>query len=922
MPILKYSFESLAVFTNNFSSILGSGATGEVYRGELHDGIPIAVKRLRIPHGASRELLVRRFQAELEILSTYVHPRLVRLLGTATADDETFPFALVFELLEGGSLADWLRGAQDEPAARGPPLSVIARIDIVLGAASGLSYLHGIEEADGVPIQGAGVRPIHNPVLHRDIKSANIGIAIRRDSEMYSKLLDCGLAKAMRGDAARDFTVSFTGGLTAGTPGYMAPELTEENCSIRSEVYALGVVMLELFTGARATPQLTRTLRDEREDFGLDKILLRADRDAKWTSPCGEEWLTLALECVHVRPTKRPPSMAAVSERIRRIRALYAEGSPPNINCPVCLEQVTSVNGVTCKNEHFLCFACLQDHVINKTELFSVFARTEGYIPCTVVECKDKWTLEDLEPHLQKNALVAYSKALRMTAFDAPRAKREHEEKLAKRLAIARAKSASLLERVQELRRVIVERDLQLRCPRCSTCFADYDGCNALTCGTCGTGFCALCLTDCGSDAHKHYASVHGNNIFDKPRFVKEHRERRIGLLVKAITDLAPEGFALQRALVKELDKADLRDLEIDAGTVLRGAGVPDETRTDVVTGDLLMLNALNSALKDACQNDDYDDIYRPVHERILEAVAESLNYFDEISSMGAAEAACAAGSLLLPDRHSAVEGACAIAFISTLGEAHCVAMVRAGVIQSLINLVNDYSFDNIVTTPVCMSIALLAHGGAIDALLLGGAHNILVKAAALPSVSTAVVAFAFGALAGFSTEANAAIVEAGALSRLFYGMDTHRNDSAVAELSCHAIRKLCTSQDICDEIFKSMAPRAAIIALGDSRGNSEGVIESTSSLLAALAEHSTRHDAVLDGGSISVLLQALDRSKEKGTTAVLKALVAISNRSKANKDAVRCAGGERSSSAAAVANPHSEEIQLASALLAVALHL
>lgn len=923
MPIQKFTFKSLSIATKDFSNLLGSGATGEVYLGDLPDGIPIAVKRLRIPPGASRdhsEDLVRRFEAELNILTKYTHPRLVRLLGTADdSTDRSFPFALIFELLEGGSLADWLQGPQGEPATRGPPLSAAVRIDIALGAISGLAYLHGLQEEGGFPLlQGAAAHPTHNPVLHRDIKSANIGLTIRGGGEYYAKLLDCGLAKAMRGDVTRDFTVSFTGGLPAGTPGYMAPELTEESCSVRSEVYAMGIVLLELFIGAR----LTRTLREELEDFGIEKFLQRADPNAAWTPKSAEEWLKLALECVHVRPAKRPPSMAALSERLREIRAQYAEGLPPLIDCPVCLEEVAPANGVKCKSDHFICLACLQDHVINKTELFSVFARTEGYIPCTVGECKARWTLEDLETNLQKRALVAYSKALRMTAFDAPRAKREHEERLAKRLAAARAKMASLSERVQELRKVIVERDLQLRCPRCSTCFVDYDGCNALTCGSCGAGFCALCLVDCGGDAHSHYETVHRGPIFDKERFLKEHRERRVTLLVKAISDLAPEGFALQRALVKELDKADLRDLEINASTVLRGAGVPEEVHQGGKNDGPLLQNVLITALNDTCQhNDDTgDDDYRPLAQRLYEAMEDAAVEFDEFSSMGVAEATCAVGSLLLPDQKSAIDGVCAVAFISTQGNDHCLAMVRADVVQLIINLVDEYAFDNNVTIPACVAIALLARGGVTDALLLGGAHHMLVKAAAMKNISFPAISWAIGELAGHSNDVNAAIIEAGALSRLFYGMDTRRNDSAVMELSCVALKKLCSSTDLCDEILKSMAPRTAIRALGDVSGTSQGVIESTSLLLAALAEKSSRNEAVLDGGSVPALIKALKQSREKGAAAVLTALAVISNRCKSNKDAVRCAGGEDSASTTANAYKHSENVQVASALLALAL--
>ena len=97
---------------------LGSGSTGDVFAASLR-GAPVAVKRLKlaaIPN--ARAELSRRFRAEVEVLSKYTHPRLVRLLAWAEEEDTAapHPFAIVLELLEEGSLGDWLRGPGGEPA--------------------------------------------------------------------------------------------------------------------------------------------------------------------------------------------------------------------------------------------------------------------------------------------------------------------------------------------------------------------------------------------------------------------------------------------------------------------------------------------------------------------------------------------------------------------------------------------------------------------------------------------------------------------------------------------------------------------------------------------------------------------------------------------------------------------------------------
>eukprot|EP00613_Pedinella_sp_CCMP2098_P009859 CAMPEP_0171646524 /NCGR_PEP_ID=MMETSP0990-20121206/34843_1 /TAXON_ID=483369 /ORGANISM="non described non described, Strain CCMP2098" /LENGTH=217 /DNA_ID=CAMNT_0012223435 /DNA_START=99 /DNA_END=747 /DNA_ORIENTATION=- len=171
----RMAFLQLMRATNSFSTEakIGEGATGEVFRANL-DGVPVAVKRLKLPEGATnfaREELERRFRAEFDTLSTYQHARIVKLLGWGGDGDPNslHPFCLVFELLEGGSLADRLLSPSGEQPAIGP-LSNLSRLDIALGVGAGLIFLHGLREPGddaNAPLQAA---------LHRDVKSANIGL--------------------------------------------------------------------------------------------------------------------------------------------------------------------------------------------------------------------------------------------------------------------------------------------------------------------------------------------------------------------------------------------------------------------------------------------------------------------------------------------------------------------------------------------------------------------------------------------------------------------------------------------------------------------------------------------------------------------------------------------------------------------------
>ena len=150
----RVAFSALANSCNNFDPSLkiGEGATGEVFRTTQRD---FAIKRLSLQEGATPEAkaaLSRAFEAELATLSSYCHPRLVRLVSYAKEDNPStrFPYVLCFEFLEEGSLADHLMGPNGEaPKLAGPPLTPLERVDAALGTSAALAYLHGLPDTDG-----------------------------------------------------------------------------------------------------------------------------------------------------------------------------------------------------------------------------------------------------------------------------------------------------------------------------------------------------------------------------------------------------------------------------------------------------------------------------------------------------------------------------------------------------------------------------------------------------------------------------------------------------------------------------------------------------------------------------------------------------------------------------------------------------
>lgn len=256
--LLQISFTKVAAATNNFAATrkIGEGATGEVFEGDL-DGVPIAAKCLKLPPAATPEAMVelrRRFDAERATLTRFLHTRVVKIIGFAVGEPGAqYPLVLVLEFLEEGSLADWLRDSDGSASAKGI-LTAIERVDIAQGACAGLAYFHGLrDETDGPVVGGGGGGggAAGSPVLHRDVKSANIGLTrLVKGGPLSPKILDCGLAKAIRGAdgaAAAAAGVSFTGGLIAGTAGYMAPEVSNAEYTIKSEVRATQSVLLCLF---------------------------------------------------------------------------------------------------------------------------------------------------------------------------------------------------------------------------------------------------------------------------------------------------------------------------------------------------------------------------------------------------------------------------------------------------------------------------------------------------------------------------------------------------------------------------------------------------------------------------------------------------------------------------------------------------
>mmetsp|Transcript_19781 Transcript_19781/g.68639 ORF Transcript_19781/g.68639 Transcript_19781/m.68639 type:complete len:922 (-) Transcript_19781:120-2885(-) len=408
------AFDYIARCTSNFAAerAIGHGAYGTVFwavdKFQGPDGagttLEFAAKKLECADPQDRAALDRMTEAEIQTLTRFTHPHIIRLLGFCRSESATI---LLYEYEPLGSLDKHL--ADIDKATR---LGWSCRSRIISGLVTAVSYLH--------------LHDPRGPCYHRDVKPGNIVL-----TPVFSpKLIDCGLSRFLPQDRPAQESKRTLRGTTGvggvGTPGFMCSRYVSSNAfDEKSEIYAIGVTILQVITAKLVFGPTAEVIslddlidehdareiaaaRDLRPPFD-DTVASSVDKLAEMADGCLRKYnsrinliallrqakqaaVTVPLQC-EVHALREEVARMASDLRQLRIQGEVAQQLERAAmkTCELCFDNISSSSGggMTCPSGHFVCAGCAPAMVqtflerVNESDtLLDEHRARGGHIPC------------------------------------------------------------------------------------------------------------------------------------------------------------------------------------------------------------------------------------------------------------------------------------------------------------------------------------------------------------------------------------------------------------------------------------------------------------------------------------------------------------------------------------------------------------